>query len=317
MEKQQYLDILRKAFFLTWENKFLWFFGFLIMLGSVSSSWDLNDKGSVGENETVQMLTTFAQNHVGLVATLGTTFFFIAIALFLLRIVATVAIIKSANDINLYKQMSVVAILKEARQYLWKLLALEMLIGITLLITFLLLATPVIYLFTLKAKTLAFLALFLALAITIPLLILSFYLNKYASFYIVLVNGKIRMALEAAYEIFAKNIKMSLVMGLVMIVTCLIMLIAVLFLGLMLAIVCLPIGFGAYLLFAKTGIVVLGIVVAVIFAATCTVVFSWYAAFLQTVWLMFFQQIAMMKNNEKKIQEEIEIEGEIPNPEIV
>lgn len=314
MEKKQYLDIFSKAFLMTWKNRFLWFFGFLILLGSFGSNFNFNVNDASVKTQSVSISI---QNNAGLVAMLGFVFLILSIFLFLLKIVAYISIIKSVNDMNLYRQMSVADIMKESRRYLWRVLVLEVIIGATLIAILLILATPVAYLFALKAKALAVVALSLALIIVLPLLVLSFYLNKYASFYLILADGKIGLALESAYDVFAKNIKKSVFMGLFAVMTSLFSFAAVLLAALFLAVIFVPVGFLIYLIFAKAGVVVLFSMVGIFFVAACVVLFSWYVAFLQTAWLLFFRQIAMLKTSEKMNPEKVLTESKVPSPEAV
>ncbi|HBI33631.1 MAG TPA: hypothetical protein DEA43_03735 [Candidatus Moranbacteria bacterium] len=314
MKKIQYINILKESFSITWENKFLWFFGFLIFIGSFGGNFKMNDGDSVDQQRIVE----FVQNNLRLVAFLAVAFVIVALILFLLRTLAFAGIIKSANDINLYKQLSVVAILKESKKYFWRLFFLSIVIFVVLISIMLVLGVPVVYLFTLKANVLAFIALFLAIAIILPLLILASYLHHYASLRIISADEKLKISLESAYALFIKNIKESLIMSLVMFITRLLLLIVIVSGCLFVAIIFSPVGLIAYLIFAKTGIIVIAIIAALICGAFLMVVFSWYEAFLQTTWLFFFKQIAFEKDNELKTVEELaEMEVKIPNPEVV
>lgn len=313
MKKIQYLDILKKAFFLTWENKFLWIFGFLVLLGSVSSNFDVYGK----QSEQNSNAAAFIQQHPGLFVAMGIFIIVIAIVFFLLKIMATVAIIKSANNIALYRQLSIKAILVETKKYLWRMLLLEIIISISLLAVVMVVAVPVIYLFFLEANFFAYLSLALAILIVFPLVILAYFLQRFAWLYVAIGNFEIKMALESAYGVFTENVKPSLIMGLITILLSLLLLIVLPILSLLIALVVLIPGFIAYLLFAKIGatiFVVIGVLSIAIFSLC---LFSWYAAFMQVVWLNFFQQIAFEKHKEKKIVENLETEGSVSSPEAV
>ncbi|HAR99497.1 MAG: hypothetical protein US57_C0014G0002 [Candidatus Moranbacteria bacterium GW2011_GWC2_37_73] len=314
MKKIQYINILKESFSITWENKFLWFFGFLIFIGSFGGNLKINDGDSVDQQRIVE----FVQNNLRLVVFLAVAFIIVVLILFLLRTLAFAGIIKSANDINLYKQLSVVAILKESKKYFWKLFLLSIVIFVVLMSIMLVLGVPVAYLFALKASVLASVTLFLAIAIILPLLILASYLHHYASLRIILADENLKISLESAYALFIKNIKESLVMSLVMFITRLLLLIVIVSGCLFVAIIFSPVGLIAYLIFAKIGIIVIAIIAALICGAFLMTVFSWYEAFLQTAWLVFFKQIAFEKDKELKTVEELaEMEVKIPNPEVV
>ena len=318
MKDIQYFDILKNAFLVTWKNKFLWFFGFLVFLGSFGSNLNMNNGSAIVEQgKKIKIISTLIQNNPNLFTALSFILVLIIIALFLLRIIAVAGIVKSVNNVNLYRQLSVVAILKEAKKYLWRLLLLEFLVGIVLVLVTLVLATPVLYLFALNAKLLASCALVAAIVIIVPLIILAYYLHRYASFYIILANEKLGMSLESAYAIFAKNIKESLVMGLLTIVTSFLSLAVIIFSFVFLAIVFAPLSLIAYLIFAETGAMVFLIIAILLCIIVFCAIFSLYESFLQAAWLLFFQQIALEKHKEKKISEKLEVEGKIPSPEVV
>lgn len=313
MKKIQYFDILKQAFFLTWENKFLWIFGFLVLLGSVSSNLDVYGK----QSEQNSSAAAFIQQHPGLFVTMGIFMVAIAIVFFLLKIMATVAIMKSANNIVLYKQLSIKAIFVEAKKYLWRMLLVKIAISISLLAVVMVVIVPVLYLFFLKANFFAYLSLALAILIIFPLVILAYFLQRFASLYVAIGNFEIRMALESAYGIFSENIKASLLMGLITILLSLLLLLALPVLILLVALIVLIPGFLAYLIFAKIGAIVFLIIGALSVTVVLLTLLSGYAAFVQVVWLQFFQQIAFEKHKEKKVVENLEAEGSVSSPEAV
>lgn len=313
-----YFDILKEAFSITWKNKFLWFFGFLILLGSIGSNLNTsNDNSSVDSGAAMQAVSLLLKDNPILVATIGFMFLVIMIALFLLRILATAGIIRSVNDINLYRQLSIVSILQEARKYLWRLLLLEFLIGFVLVVIVIVLAIPVVYLFAIKAAALAYVIIAAAVLIILPLVILAYYLLKYASFYLVLADEKIYDSLESAYSTFRKNIKESLLMSLVAIASGLLMAIGMMLVLLLLAIAFLPLGLVAYWISLKTGALVILTIASVVGIVCLVTILSWYEAFSQTAWLLFFKQIALNTKDKEKTLERIEIDNEIPTPETV
>ncbi|KKQ51705.1 MAG: hypothetical protein US70_C0014G0008 [Parcubacteria group bacterium GW2011_GWD2_38_11] len=316
-KKIQYLDMLKQSFSITWENKFLWLLGFLIFLGSVGTNLNVNNNSAIEQGKKIQDIAALMQNNPKLTIALGLVLIVVMLALFLLRILAVAGTIKAINDINLYRQLSVIAILKEAKKYLGRLILLEVIVFVALILVMVVLAIPVLYLFALKAKLLAVFISIIAIAIIVPLAILAYYLHRYAAMYIILGDEKIKMSLESAYILFAKNVKESLIMALVVVATGLLMIMAIVISAILLAIVFVPLGFVLYLILAKTGIMITAVIAILICATASVIVFSWYEAFLQTFWLLFFKQIASEKNNEKMILEKLEVEGKIPSPEVV
>ncbi len=317
MKNINYLEIIKQAFWMTWKNKFLWIFGFLIFLGSISPNTNLQGGRFGEESKKMQVMTDFAQAHPDIFIALSVFSVIALIAFFLLKIIATVAITKSADNIALYKQLSLWSIFLESKKFLRRLLFLELLVGLALGLIVAVMSVPIVYLFMLNPSTLAFIVLGIAIIILIPLLILAFYLRNYAYLYIILGDFKIKSAMESAYVLFAKNIKESLLFGLLNIGMEFLFLLSLLLALIVVVVVLAPLGFIAYFLFSNIGastFLVIGIVALI---AIVIALFSWYSAFLQTAWLLFFQQISFEKSREKKLTEKQELEGKVPNPEVV
>lgn len=312
----QYFDLLKKALLVTWKNKFLWIFGLFVSLGTLGSNLNMRSGENASTEKEFQFLTTFMSAYPKVFMILSGVLIFLMIVFFFLRIIGTAAIIKSVSDLNLYRQLGFVGIFKEAKSYFWKIFLLEMLLGLSLGIIVMLLAIPTVYLFALNAKALGYFALVAAFFIAIPLLVLVYYLGRYGKMYIVMGKTEIRFAIESAYATFAQNIKPSLLMGLISMGLEIFLLVAVITLCLVLALALAPFALAAYFLFAKIG--ALAILVPGIFLAIVLILslFSWYETFLQAVWVFFFQEIVLEKNNELKKEEEIDPEV-IPTPEVV
>jgi len=292
MNKIQYFDILKNAFLITWKNKFLWFFGFLILLGSIGSNFNFSSDNIASQGVKNQNLATFVQENPAISVISGIILFIVMLGLFLLRIMAIAAIIKAANNIKLYQQLSTLSILKETRSYLGRLIGLEIIVGAALLAVGFVLAIPVLYLFALKAKILAYCVLVLAISIFLPLVIVGYYLIKYASLYIVLIDSKLLVSLEAAYALFSSNSKESLFMGLINVGVNVLLIIVLLSLIIPLLVIFMPVGALVYALFAKAAVMAVFIIAALVYVIILSLVVSWYASFLRTAWLLFFQQIA-------------------------
>jgi hypothetical protein len=318
MKKIQYFKILKHAFLMVWKNKFLWLFGLLIFLGSLPSNLSFNGNGTAEQSEKAwATILNYIQKYPKIFVGLILLLIVLIIILFVLKIIATAAIIKSVNNIAVYGQSKISAIFSETRKYFWQLALLEIIIGLAFTIIIVILIVPVIYLWILKAKVLAVISAIIATIIFLTLTIIAQYLRKYAYFYVVLGNMKIKMAFEAAYVLFVKNIWESLIMGLIGIAVSIVAMMLSFILVLFLAIICAPFGLIAYLVFAKTGalvILILGIVISVL---GMMILFSYLTAFIQSAWVLFFQEISLEKKEENKIFEKIEGAEKIPDPEVI
>lgn len=316
MKQIIYLDIFKEAFALVWKNKFLWLFGFFIMLGSASPSVNFRNSGSDSDALPSQ-LVDFFQNNPAIAVSAIIVFVILNIALFLLRLIGTAAIIKSTNNIKVYRQSKIRTIISETKGYVWRLFMMEIIVSFTLLLLAIVLFTPIVYLFVLKAYVLGALSLVGAATIMLGIVIISIFLRKYGGMYIILADTKIRPSLEGAYNLFRKNIKESLFMMLISLALN-ILVFFIFFFGLVsLALVFLPFGWLAYITYAKTGAIAVMIVGLIIAFVLALIIFSSLAAFTQTAWLIFFKQISADKNEEEKLAERLAAENKLPSPEAV
>lgn len=318
MKKVQYFEILKRAFLMVWENKFLWFFGLLIFLGSFYVSFNFNSNGTAEQSDRIrEIFSNYIQKYPKLFIGLVLTLVVLMIILFVLRVIATAAIIKSANNIAVYGQSKISAIFSEARKYFWQLALLEIIIGFAFAIVVVILIIPIIYLWILKATILAILSAIIATIILLTLIIIAQYLRKYAYFYIVLGNMKIKIALESAYILLIKNIWESLIMGLIGIGVGMVAMMVIFVFILAIAIMCAPFGFIIYLAFAKTGALVILILGIIIGCAAMLTLLSFLTAFMQSAWVLFFQEISLAKKEENNVFEKMEVAEKIPDPEVI
>jgi hypothetical protein len=317
MKKIQYGDILKRAFLITWNNKFLWIFGLFIFLGSLGSNINFN-AGKISEtNEKIQSAISFIQNNFAVTLATSLGILAVIVLLFLLRLLGMAAIIKSISNLSVYGQSKIKIIFSEAREYLWRLLLLEIIISLGLFLMFLVLLGPVSYLFMLKADTLAVISSIIAALIFLPLLLLAYFLRKYAYFYIVLGNVKIKVSLELAYSLLRKNIRESLVMGCAAILAAIAFTVSVCIFLVISALLIAALGLLLYFLLAKTSAVIICALGCAIEAIIFLLLSSWYFSFMQTAWVLFFQDISLEKQTEKKLTEKLESAKEIPAAETI
>ncbi len=295
----------------------MWFFGFLVFLGNVVSQISPNIESATSEGVTfLQIADDFVQKYPAISAAAIAGLIFFAVVVYLLRLIGTASLIKMSNNILVYGQMKPRTIFLETKKYAWKLFLLELMIGLWLLIMAILLFSPAIYLYFLNAKVLIGIFTVLAALLFVPLLVAAYYVRKYAQIYLVLGEMSLMMAIDSAYDLLEKNLKHSLIMGIFsfslyfisMFVCFLIVLLAVL------AIV--PLGFLLYIGLANVGMYLaigLGSLIVALLIATF---FSAYEAFIQSLWVLFFQQIALDKKKDKE-DERIKIEGSLPSPEAI
>jgi len=288
VKKVPYLDIFKEGLLVTWKNKFLWFFGVIIVFASIVPN--INNIFSQ-QNGKYFLFVAFFQKKQQLVSMLGLFFAIASLVFFFLKTLATISITKSLNNLELYRQLSISAITKDAMLYLLRVLLVDIISGFALLVLFFVIFLPVAYLFSIDAQMFAIAMGVLAIAIFLALIFVVFYLHKYATFYVVLVNKKIKAAFELASNLFLANVKEELSMipcyfaGMMLFVF--VAVLAVSFFGL---IILFFITLGGFDL-SGTASFLVGCYVA-LFASVVVFILSIYVIFLQSIWLLFFKHIA-------------------------
>jgi hypothetical protein len=297
----QYLEIFKQAFQIVWKNKFLWFFGFLIFLGSSGLMNQSLKLKSNNQSLNWDDVIYFIKDSQAYTLDIDWRLFALGILLVLLKIVGTAGIIKSVNNLFVYRQSSIRAILAEIKKYFLRLVLMEIVILMAFLIVMLILLIPITYLLTTKAYFFSMIILLVAAFIFIPLAALIYYLRRYAYFYITLADVKIKTALEMAYDLLKKNIKESLMIGLFSII-------GVALCSLITFVLTMLVGSVSLFLNQDNNLLVIFIQGAVI----NSIVFLWYFSFMQTVWVLFFQQISLEKQKEKNMSAEVASTEELP-----
>jgi hypothetical protein len=310
-----YLAIIKKAWRIAWKNKYLWWFGLLVSFsGGAGSNFSFNSwKGDNGWEENVkQRISDWAATHwewivLGLILLSLLMMFFL-----ILNVWGRGALVASLGKAIVEEQANFRTGMKEGKKYFWPILGLKFfLFGISVAVL-IIIGTPIVILFYLKAY---FVGAFLALSglLIFSLLVILFsYLQKFGVIYLVLGKVYFWGALENAYQLFRRNLLPSLIMGIIFIpIGFLAGLIAVAFILTSLLIFLIP-GLVAYFFMGKLAIISLLVLGSIILFAGILIINSIYAVFAQAIWILFFRQIALPKEEEKVVEATKEIkESEI------
>lgn len=302
----KYYDIFRKSLAMALKNKLMWFFGLIIFLSSIFSNI-MNIFSITVNKEQMQPLVIMAKENPLFFLKAVIVFVLLWLVFFLLRFIAIAGIIKSANNINVYKQSKIRTIFYEGIKYLWPMFLIEIIISFGLTVIFLALYFPVLYLLVLGEKFFAASLFLTASFIVTIIVVVAYYLKKYAYLYAVLGNMKIKMAIEEAYRLLVKNIWESLIMG------CFVGILQALFSAVLLSLLFFDLAIYSQIVEMKNIFIGLIMVIEIlIFMA----LFSIYASFYQIVWVLFFQEISLEKK-ENKFVKELETETKEATPETI
>jgi hypothetical protein len=295
MKNLNYLAIIKKAWDISWSNRYLWWFGLIITLSGAGSSFNYNSKNSQTFSPMAEHWWNFASAHLAIVIAAATIVFAIFVILFVLEIIARAGLISAIHEISHQKSLGFKAGMKEGITCFWKILGLKIVVGLSLLFTILIIALPIVFLFISHAVWAGIILTLIALAILIPLLILGFFIGNYGTLYIVMGKISIRPAIENAYALFIKNLANSLIMWLIFIPLGIIFVLVIIALLILLAIIFVVIGAILYFILHVAGIIIAATLGILIFAIIALLASSFYQTFVQSVWIIFFQEIASPK----------------------
>jgi hypothetical protein len=315
MTKIDYLAIIKNAWNISWKNKFLWWFGFFILLGGgCNFNFSFPDFHSQRLETPPVSFINFLMNEKPLLAA-GLVFLILLIAFFIfISIRGKAAMIKSIGKIMKKENCDFLTGFRSGKKYFWKIFLLGFIFTAVIVGLAIVLFVPAASLFLSKAYSLAIISVILAVAIIFFIAILGAFIILYALIYIVLAGLPIWEAVENGYKIFRKNIVASLIMGLFFIAFRLALFASVVFLGIALLIIFGPGTVVAYLIFSKIGVIIAGVVDALVFLFFLAILNSIYNTFSQAVWILFFNEIAKQKK-EEIVEEAATYPAEISNPE--
>lgn len=293
MSKINYLDIIKKAAAITWKNKNLWWFGFLTSLTSAGSSFNYftgNGKDFAGGKITEEKIMSFISEHIALAV--------LCVSFIILGIIGRGALIRAISKTLKNEPVDFKSGMREGKKYFWKILGIGFLSASFIFLAVIILITPIVFLFMDKAYISGVLLSLLAVAILIVFIILAAFIRVYGYIYAALGELKIWPSIENAYNLLRKNLGVSIIMGLIFILLGII-------LGLSLIMLLVPIMaalvvFGSFLYLVLKGVgvaVAIGIGAIIVLAITLFVL-SIYETFAQTIWILFFYEIAKPKVEE-------------------
>lgn len=311
MKEINYLQILKKGWKITWDNKFLWWFGFLVALGG-GVNFNLNN-GQFNETMKPNQAAAesfFIQNWHWFVLA-GILLFFLFLLFVYLSARGKAGLIKSLEHIQKNEAASFKIGWQDGKKYFWKIILVNLILAVFILGLLFVLALPVIFLFFLKSIILGILAAFLALLIFIPLVILFAFVKDYSIFYLVLSNLNIRSAIECAYELFRKNIWESVIFAIFFIPIRIVVGVGIFIIAGILAVPAIVSAFLGLIILA----VIFGISAGLIFLACLFLVRSVAETFYLSSWYLFFCEIAQCRSEEIIKETETEMAKNIlPEP---
>jgi len=319
MKKIDYLGILKKSWNITWHNKYLWWFGFFLALGSGGGSYNF-PAGSENTEENGEKIIQAVSSFIETYWVLLLTGLLILIVLFLvvvvLKIISRAGLIKSVDKINKGETSSFKEGFSQGKKYFWKILFTGLLLSIFVMAVIAALASPVVLLVILKSYILAVIMGIMAVLIIIILAIIVAFIREYAYIYLVLSDIGIKPALENAYSLFRKNILPSIILALIFIPIGIVVGIGILMVLILLALIFVMIGLALYFILSKIGVVIAITLGVLVFLVVVLFIQSVFQTFRQAVWVLFFKEIASVEKEDIiKEAEIVKAEGKVLDAE--
>jgi len=295
--KINYLEIIKKAAVIVWRNKFLWWFGFFVLISATSGSFfQYSPREQVIEK---QKIFEFIAAHREWIIFGGLAALAVWIILLIVGITGKGALIKSINNIVEKKESSFKIGWKEGKKYFWKIFLIGFLAGIFILALLIMFIIPIGFLFFNKAYLLGGILSFLAIIIFIPVVFLVSFIRIYGYLYAVLGDLSLRDSLENAYALLQKNITPSILLSLVFLIVGALVTLAAIVVIIPLVIIFLIIGALLFLLAKQIGIIITAAMALFFILIFMFLGGSAYQAFTHAVLVLFFREIATPKVEEK------------------
>ncbi len=307
--KINYLEIFLGAIRIVLKSRFLWWFGFFIVLNVV---FDPN----YIQNEDIKRIFfgAFFLKKIALasfVATASSIIFFLSL---ILSLIAKGALMKITQYRLEKKAISFVRGWMEGKRYFWINFKIIFFSSAVFFLCIFILWIPVLATFYPGAHFVAIALAILALLISIPLLVLYKFIQTYACFYATLADLNIWLALENAYSLFKKNISNSLIMLLSVIMLEVCSLLAVFIISMPFIFVFRLIEIIFYSTVNKSSASVVYTVIIILVALSVFVFYSIFSAVLQVAWTLFFYEIATPKKEKKSEEFILEPEKQLNEP---
>ncbi len=307
-----YPEIIKKSWNTVWSNRYLWWFGFFVALGSGGGSFNW----SGGEEEKIsqvnkEMVESFISQNIAWIMLGALAVVFLVVIFYILGVWGRAALIKSFQFIEKKKKCNFKTGFREGKKYFWRIFGSNIILSLIATLVFIALFFPIAMLFYFKLNIAGIIGILIAIIIFIIVAVIVSFVSEYAAIYIVLSDLKIRSALENSYQLFRKNILAGIVMSFIFIAIKSAIFIAMIMVFAILATPVAATYFLASKLFFWTG----AAVGTAIFIVASLLIRSVYEAFQQIAWILFFEEIASQEEDPVEEKSE-ELSGErLPYPE--
>lgn len=311
-----YIEIIKKAFGMVWQNRYLWWLGFFMAFSGIGLRTSNFSSSKETSPENMEKIWNFISANLSWIIPLAVFLILLLILFLVLGTIARAGVIRSVEKIEKKENFGFKEAMKEGKKYFWKFLFLGIALSIALILILTIMAIPIALLFSAHSYIIGGILTFIAILIFVPLAVIFIFIKSFGQIYLVLGNLSLRSSIENGYHLFLKNIKKSIVMSLIFILISMLLCFAVL-----LSILAFVIIFGLLGLLLFLVLKIIGIIIAAGLAILVLLVFflivsSFFQAFSQIAWVLFFKEIAAPKVEEvlEEIAQEEILKQKTPEP---
>lgn len=321
-KKIDYVSIIKEAINITLKNRLLWWFGFLAMFGGGFGSFNYtlpnnSSEERMDEMEIMNMMRRAAYYWdmykewiiLGIVVVL-----LILIGLYVLGLIGRGGLIDSIFKVTKKEIFSFSSGFKRGLHFLGRIFLIDLFFSLAFLVSLFVLAFPVVRLFMLKSYGVAISLGIVAILLFVSIGFLFFYLRKYAQMYLVSSDVNVSDSLKLSYKLFEKNIKESLIMGVLVVATNFVVGIGFMVLIMVLLVPSAIIGVIVYNIGQKPIMIAALVLAIILFVGIMMFISSVVTVFFETIWVLFFGEIGK-DGEESEVLGEKEKSVEMPKSE--
>jgi hypothetical protein len=308
--KIDYLGIFSNAFKIIFENRFLWWFGFFLVLSVVF------DPNYIFQNENIKgvFLSVFFLKKIVSMSFSATMFSIIFFIVLILSLIAKGALMKLTQRVLEKKAISFARGWAEGKKYFWINFRIIFFSSAVFFFCIFILWIPVLTAFYQGTHFVAVALAILAFLISIYLLVLYEFIQTFACFYATLADLNIWLALENGYALFKKNISNSLIMLLAVITLNIFSFLAVIIILMPFIFIFRLLGLVFYPVVYQNSFSIVYFSVIILFALSIFVFYSVFSGALQIAWTLFFYEIATSKKKKQIEESSPETEKQLNDP---
>lgn len=303
------MQIVKKSWEIAWKNKYLWWFGIILSFTGIGTTYNANFFPKNSQNIGQNYILPFISQHLFWIILAGVIILILFALLLILGIFARAGMILEINNLLKKNPLGFRKSFRKGGGYFWQIFFLNILLSLFACVAIVILASPVAFCLFNNSYISGIILLLLAILVMIPILFLIYYIKNYGLIYIVLGDLKTWPAIENSYALFQKNLASSLILFLVFIAV-----------GIISSVVLVVIIFGIVLVFgilafalyfaAKIAAFVVGVLGVLALLVAIFLFKALMIVLIQSIWVLFFQEIAKLKMEEK-------VEEKVAEPQIV